>query len=179
MASSSSKKTAASNAQTLKELHSISLAINFACLLGLYVLHRPSSKWKYFFFSIPSFVCQFIIEKSGRPVYAKEAGSGVSRLVRSGNDIKGPGLFEYMFDCIYITWICDVLMLLFGSNKVWMLFLAVPGFIAYKVLSLAKSFFGNRSATTPVAQEAAPTQGKSKRQTKLEQRGQKQKFRTR
>lgn len=177
MASLSSKKTAAANAKTLKELHSISAAINFVCFLALFVLQRPASKWKYFVFSIPAFACQYVLEKSGRPVFSQDAVSGIRKLTRSGSDLKGAGLFEYMFDCIYVTWMCDVLMVVFGSNKAWLLFLAVPGYLAYKISALAKSFFGKPAAAAPAKEEAVPE--KSKRQAKKEQRGQKQKIRVR
>lgn len=182
MASQSGKKTASANSRTLKELHVISLVINVLVLLSLFVTHRPASKWVYVVFSIPAFGCQYVLEKSGRPVYSFDSMTGLSKLVRSGDDIKGPGLFEYMFDCIYVTWICDILMIICNSNKVWILFLVVPGFLAFKITSVAKSFMGSKAAV-PVessgkeAPEAAS--GKSKRQTKLEQRGQRQRVRAR
>lgn len=181
MASQSSKKTAAANEQTLKELHLISLAINALALFSLFVFGRPQSKWKYIIFSLPALGCQFVLEKSGRPTFTEGSVSGLKTLSKSGDDIKGPGLFEYMFDCIYITWFCDILMIVFGSNKVWLLLLVIPGFLGYKLFNIGKSFFGGKKL--PVAEESAETanapQGKSKRQTKLEQRGQKQKFRAR
>ncbi|OBA19573.1 DUF788-domain-containing protein [Metschnikowia bicuspidata var. bicuspidata NRRL YB-4993] len=174
MASLSSKKTAAKNANTLKELHVISLAVNVLVLLALFVFKRPASKWKYVLFSTPAFACQYVLEKSGRPVFSKDLVTGTQRLVKSGDDIKGPGLFEYMFYCIYITWLCDVLMLVFGSNKVWLLYLVIPFYGAYKVSTIARSFMGNKSAPgQPVPAEEKPSQlAKSKRQAKLEKRGQ-------
>lgn len=178
MASQSSKKTAAANSQTLRELHLISLVVNCLVVISLLLLHRPESKWKYFVFSIPAFGCELVLEKSGRPLYSKDSANGLAKLLKSGDDIKGPGLFEYMFDCIYITWICDISMILLGSNKVWLLFLVIPGFVAYKIISVAKSFMGSGSSAQPAkSSESAignASQGKSKRQTKLEQRGQKQ-----
>lgn len=182
MASQSSKKIASANANTLKELHLISLTLNVLVILVLVILKRPASKWKYIVFSIPAFACQYVLEKSGRPVFSKDQVTGNQKLVRAGDDIKGPGLFEYMFDCIYITWICDALMLTFGSNKVWFLYLVIPVFVAYKVSSLAKSFLGKSSAPGQPApvEEASVQQGKSKRQAKLEKRGQQsQRVRTR
>lgn len=103
--------------------------------------------------------------------------SGVSKLVKSGDDIKGPGLFEYMFDCVYLTWFCDILMIVFGSNKVWIIMLTVPAFLIYKISSIAKSFFGGKkvaAAKVSTANEDSQGkhEGKSKRQAKLEQRGQ-------
>ena len=181
MASLSSKKTAAANANTLKELHLISLAINALALLVLFVFHRPASKYKYIVLSAPALACQFVLEKSGRPVFIKDQVTGTQKLVKSGDDIKGPGLFEYMFDCIYVTWICDILMVVFGLNKVWLLYLVIPGFVAYKVSSIARSFLGKKSSPgQPATAEDIPTQqGKSKRQAKLEKRGQSQRVRTR
>lgn len=178
MASQSSKKTAVANSQTLKELHLISLTINLVVILVLFVLHRPASKWKYFLLSLPALGCEMVLERSGRPLYAKDTVTGLIKLLKSGDNIKGPGLFEYMFDCIYITWICDVLMVLFGSNKVWYLILIVPGFLAYKITSVAKSFMGGKSNVQPHSPSDTTsdsgTGGKSKRQAKLEQRSQKQ-----
>lgn len=174
MAALSSKKTATSNLKTLKELHLISLTINAFALVSILVLKRPSSKWKYAVLSAPALACQYVLEKSGRPVYSVDQVSGQRKLVRSGDDIKGPGLFEYMFDCIYVTWFCDLLMVILGSNKVWYLYLVIPGFIGFKLISIARSFMGGSSkakqATEP--QAAATEQGKSKRQAKLELRGQ-------
>lgn len=77
-----------------------------------------------------------------------------------------------MFDTIYITWLCDILMAVFGSTKVWWLYAVVPVFFVFKVCSIARSFFGKQNADAPVA-EAEPT--KSKRQTKTEKK-QKQKI---
>lgn len=182
MASQSSKKIATANSQTLKELHLISLLINSLVILSLFLFHRPASKWKFVVFSLPALGCQLVLEKSGRPIYSLDSLTHLSKLVKSGDDIKGPGLFEYMFDCIYVTWFCDILMILFGSNKVWVFFLIVPGFMVYKVANLAKSFMGGSSGSTQVPKDkvALPSQEKSKRQTKLEQRGQRlQKVRTR
>ncbi|GEQ67928.1 hypothetical protein JCM33374_g1594 [Metschnikowia sp. JCM 33374] len=176
MASSSSKKIASTNANTLKELHLISLGINVLVLLFLFIFNRPASKWKYIVFSLPSFGCQFVLEKSGRPVFATDQLTGNQKLVRAGDDIKGPGLFEYMFDCIYITWLCDLLMIIFGSNKVWLLYLVIPVFVAYKVSSIARSFLGKNSTpgqpVSGAAEDPSTSQGKSKRQAKLEKRGQ-------
>lgn len=170
MASLSSKKTAQANAKTLKELHLLSLLVNSIALLCILVLKRPTSLRAYLFLSIPAFGCQYVLQRSSRPKYITE--SGRTRLVSSGNDIKGPGLFEYMFDTIYITWLCDILMAVFGSTKVWWLYAVVPVFFVFKVCSIARSFFGKQNADAPVA-EAEPT--KSKRQTKTEKK-QKQKI---
>lgn len=178
MASQSSKRIATGNSQTLKELHSISLLVNFLALISLFVLHRPESKWKFFVFSLPGFGCELALERSGRPLYSKDSATSLPKLLRSGEDIKGPGLFEYMFDCVYITWICDILMILLGSNKVWIIFLLIPVFLVYKITSVVKSFMGSKPSAQPVNSSGSATDKaaaeKSKRQTKLAERDQKQ-----
>lgn len=174
MASQSSKKTAVSNAKTLKEVHLISLVINLLALFVLFVFHRPGSKIPYFIFSIPAFLCQYTLELSGRPSYTVDKVTGYSKLVRSGEDIKGAGLFEYMFDCLYITWFVDILMIVIGRNFVWWFLAIIPGYGGYKAATFAKSFFGGKggvAASTSPEDEAKG--GKSKRQTKLEARREK------
>lgn len=175
MASQSGKKLATSNAQTLQELHVISLVINLVVFASITLFGRPARKWPYFVFSIPAFGSQIILEKSGRPKYSMDSISGQVRLLRSGDDIKGPGLFEYMFDCIYVTWVCDLLMVLLGSNKVWFMTLIIPAFLAFKILSFTKSFKGTGASLAMVDSEgrSAERKEKSKRQAKLEQRSQK------
>lgn len=176
MASQSSKKTAQSNAKTLKELHTISVTVNLLALFCIFVFRRPASLWPYVILSLPGLACQYVLEISGRPKYVNNAGQ--SKLVKSGDDIKGPGLFEYMFDAVYITWLCDVLMVVFGSNKVWWLYVVIPGFIAYKVTFLVKSFFGKLTPKPSSASvEAEPTI--SKRKAKQEQRQKTQRVRAR
>lgn len=175
MASQSSKKTAQANAQTLKELHLIALVVNLLALVAIFGLKRPARFWPYFLLSLPSFGCQYVLESSGRPRYVVE--NGHQKLVRSGDEIKGPGLFEYMFDTIYTTWLCAVLMVVFGSNKVWWIYAVIPGYVAWKVSALARSFFGKLKAPPVVAENEPETV--SKRQAKAEKRQKTQRVRTR
>lgn len=119
MAGASQKKLAVSNTSTLKEIHTLSLAVNSVAIFVLFLFHRPASKLPYLLFSTPLYLCQYIIEKTGRPQYQN------GTLVNSGLDLKQAGLTEYFFDIIYFTLLCDVLMIIFGSNKVWYLYLVV------------------------------------------------------
>ncbi|CAH2355526.1 SRP-independent targeting protein 2 [[Candida] railenensis] len=185
MASNRDKKIATANANTLKELHLITLAINALVILIIYFFSRPSSFLPYIIFSFPAFFSQYTLEKSGRPKYGNDE-YGQHRLISSGDEIKGEGLFEYMFDIIYVTWFLDILMVAFGSNKVWWLFLAVPGYASYKLFGFVKPFLslgkGSKADGVPESDDTADKSGKkgqSKRQAKLEARGQKQQVRYR
>lgn len=159
MASQSGKKLAVANTTTLNQLLAIAASINFVCILALFILKRPQNKVPYIVFSLPALTLQYLLEKYGRPVY-----SG-NKMIRSGEEISGPGLYEYMFDIVYLTWILDVLMVIFGSNKVWWLFSSVPLYAGWKIWGVASPFLsrGKSKGEEPVAE-------KSKRQEKLEKR---------
>lgn len=167
MAGQSLKKTASANEKRLMQLHTISLAINILVMLSLLGLKRPSSYMKYIFFSIPGWICEYFIEKSGRPKYSVDSISGQRKALRSGDDLHQSGLLEYMFDIIYITWFLDILMILFGSNKVWWLFSIVPLFAFYKISELVKGFRGSSDTKKSDAKTEPEI---SKRQAKKEAR---------
>lgn len=173
MASQSSKKIAVSNAKTLKELHLVTLIINFLSIIAIFILKRPSSSKSYIILSIPAFFCQYTLEQSGRPTYSIDSSSNKPKLIRCGDDLKGEGLFEYMFDCIYITWLIDILMIILGTNYVWWIYLIVPGYCAYKASAFIKSFLGGSGNTSKSSEKESKNDSKStksKRQTKLEAR---------
>ncbi|EGW34824.1 uncharacterized protein SPAPADRAFT_53226 [Spathaspora passalidarum NRRL Y-27907] len=175
MAAQSSKKLAAANVKTLNQLHLISAGINLLVIIAIFFLHRPASFLPWLLLSIPSFLLQYNLEASGRPKYVKE--KGYDKLVKSGQDIhQQGGLFEYFFDVIYLTWLFDILMIIFGTNKVWWGYSVIPGFACYKLYGIVSPFFKNKGQqqqeTTSTAEEKSAS-GKSKRQQKLEARREK------
>lgn len=169
MASSSLKKIASKNLQTLKELHTASLLINLLVLFLSFIFGRPQRYWVFLLFSAPAFLCEYSLERNGRPKFDGKT------LVKSGDDLKGQGLYEYMFDCIYITWFCDVLMMVTGSNKVWLILGIIPTFFAVKLWGIALPFLtANRSSKQDSNannidvkdQKLKPTTGKKARNTR-------------
>ncbi|ODV87689.1 hypothetical protein CANARDRAFT_192786 [[Candida] arabinofermentans NRRL YB-2248] len=189
MAGASDKKQATANVKILKEIHTISLAINLITIIGIFIFHRPSTKKYYFIWSIPSILCQYILEKSGRPKYETNL-QGYQILLKSGENLQQSGLTEYMFDVIYLTLICDLLMIILGSNKVWLLLLVIPGFAIFKLkwlfsMVLNMIWPSRRGGQKSNQQDDLVNGGgngepvKSKRQAKLEARNGKQKVRYR
>lgn len=172
MASQSAKKLAANNSEVLNNTHKYALVVNIFVLLFLIIFKRPASFKAYFIFSIPSFILQYILEKNGRPVYKIDASTNNSKLVRAGDDVSQEGLYEYMFDVLYVTWILDILMVLTGTNKIWWLYSIIPGYAGLKlfnvVLPFIKGMKGNKDSKNSEKETQEPT--KSKRQTKLESR---------
>ncbi|KAL1901346.1 hypothetical protein Sste5346_001751 [Sporothrix stenoceras] len=133
MAQKAKKDRAKSNAATLNNLHLGSLIVNVAFLL-FYLGFRSRSLVTYVVMSLPSFLCQFMLERTGRPHYDAQTGA----LRTSGEDLAAAGLTEYMFDVVWVTWGVSVLVILFG-NKLWFLWAIVPAYGAYKGYGLLGS----------------------------------------
>ncbi|CAK9438536.1 uncharacterized protein LODBEIA_P27600 [Lodderomyces beijingensis] len=179
MSSASLKKLAARNKAILDQLFYISILINLLSLIAVFYFKRPSSGIYYLVFSVPSVVLQYLLETNGRPIYDSR-----QQLVKSGDDILQRGsLFQYCFDVIYITWFFDALMIIFGSNKTWLGYGVIPGFIVYKLGGYILPFFkksgGGSSGDESGANGAASRldkkedSGLSKRQQKLKARKEK------
>lgn len=130
MAQKARKDRARSNVTALNNLHIGSLAVNLFFLL-FHFLFRSRSLLIWFVLSIPSFLCEFTLERTGRPTY----DPATKALKSSGEDLAAPGLTEYMFDVIWVTWASAVLVAFFG-NWLWLLWVIVPAYGAYKGFGL-------------------------------------------
>ncbi|KAK3302532.1 uncharacterized protein B0T15DRAFT_403741 [Chaetomium strumarium] len=142
MAQKARKDRAKSNSAALNNLHIGSLIVNGLFLL-LHLVFRSRSLLLWFILSLPSFLCQFTLERTGRPSYDPETKA----LKSSGEDLAAPGLTEYMFDVIWVTWATALLVALFG-NWAWFLWSVVPAYGAYKA-------FGMMGAAKQMAQIGA------------------------
>jgi hypothetical protein len=139
MAQKAKKGVAKANITTLNNLHIGTLSVNVLFLL-FNLLFRRRSIIAYILLSIPCVVAEFILETSGRPKF--DAGTG--SLKTSGEDLSAPGLTEYMFDVIWVTWASLVAVMLFG-NWGWILWSVVPVYGIYKgygLFGLARGMMG-------------------------------------
>lgn len=139
MAQKAKKDRAKSNAAALQNLH-IGAAVVNGLFLAWHFLFRSRSLLVYFLLSIPSFICQFTLEKAGRPTLDPASGA----LKSSGEDLSAKGLTEYMWDVVWVTWACQVLVMLFG-NWLWLLWAVVPAYGVYQgygLLGQAKQLAG-------------------------------------
>lgn len=166
MANAAAKKQAVSNVQALKTLHAISAVVNSLFIVSYFVLHRPNSIKPYIFLSLPAFFLEYQLERIGRPRYDTKGS-----LISSGDDLSQEGLTEWFHDIIYVTWGCVVVVILTGSNKAWYFYSSIPGYVVYKVYTMF--FSGNGGARSKGESEE---ETKSKRQEKLEKRGQRVKY---
>lgn len=168
MASSSQKKIASANKQKLNEIHGITAAVLTLCFSIVWFFNRPANLKPFFLFQIPLAVSQYVIEQSCRPKYKYDPVGGYDKIVSAGHDMNQSGLTEYLLDIIYFTWLLDILVVIIGSNKMFYLFLVVPGYAAFKVKGLVSGFFPAKGPEAPREEEKP---GKSKRQQKLEKNG--------
>ncbi|KAI1854694.1 hypothetical protein JX265_002332 [Neoarthrinium moseri] len=137
MAQKARKDRAKSNAEALKNLHLGTLIVNSLFVL-LNLLFRRRSLLLYVVLSIPAFVCEYILESTGRPKYDGHT------LKTAGEDLSAPGLTEYMWDIVWVTWAC-VLAVGFFGNWGWFLWAVVPVFAVIKgwgLLSAARGMAG-------------------------------------
>lgn len=116
------KQTAKRNSYILNRTHVITAAIHAFFLLCRVVIFRSSSSVsslvKYTILSAPALVIECIFELNGRPKYTSYAAS--AELRRSGDDLEAKGLTEWMWDVLYWTWGCTVLVALVGDWAWWL-----------------------------------------------------------
>ncbi|KAE8454183.1 hypothetical protein EG329_005108 [Mollisiaceae sp. DMI_Dod_QoI] len=139
MAQKAKKDRAKANIASLNNLHIGTLAVNVIFLL-FNLLFKRRSLVAYLILSIPSVVAEYILETTGRPKY----DANTKALKSSGEDLAAPGLTEYMFDIIWVTWLSLVCVILFG-NWGWLVYSVVPIYGAYKgygLLGLARGMMG-------------------------------------
>lgn len=139
MAQKAKKDRAKSNAAALNNLH-IGAAVVNGLFLAWHFFFRSRSLLAYVLFSLPSFICQFALEKAGRPKFDPATGA----LKASGEDLSAKGLTEYMWDVVWVTWGCQILVMLLG-NWFWLLWTIVPAYGAYQgygLLGQAKQLAG-------------------------------------
>ncbi|KAI0024829.1 hypothetical protein F4780DRAFT_768524 [Xylariomycetidae sp. FL0641] len=160
MAQKARKDRAKANAAALTNLHLGTLIVNTLFVLSNLVFRRRSMLL-YVVLSIPSFICEYVLESSGRPKYDPETKA----LKNAGEDLAAPGLTEYMFDVIWVTWASVVLAALFG-NWGWLLWTVVPAYGAmkgYSLLGAARGMAGMQQQQQQ-PQENTPVAGGNRRQ---------------
>ncbi|KAI7897518.1 uncharacterized protein BX663DRAFT_527944 [Cokeromyces recurvatus] len=168
MANASSKRIAAANKKTLENLYKGFLIVNTIYFLWRIVYHwnsfTASQCLLYVITAGLTFMFYRVLSSSGTPRYAADGS-----LISSGDDLNSEGLTAYMFDIIYVTWFVHMTTA-FISNKFWFAYLVIPGYAAYKIIPLVMTYLNKSNKQTT---EESQTQGKSKRQAKLEKRANK------
>ncbi|KAI1268266.1 hypothetical protein F5Y18DRAFT_222205 [Xylariaceae sp. FL1019] len=155
MAQKARKDRAKANAAALTNLHIGTLVVNTLFVL-FNLLFKRRSLLLYVLLSIPSFACEFVLESTGRPKYDSS-----NTLKTSGEDLAAPGLTEYMFDVIWVTWASVGLVILFG-NWAWLVWAVVPAYGAFKGFGLLSAARGMRAMQQNQQSNEAPATGNRK-----------------
>ncbi|KAJ8129501.1 hypothetical protein O1611_g4129 [Lasiodiplodia mahajangana] len=156
MAQKARKDRAKANAAALTNLHTGTLIVNIIFIL-FNLLFKRRSLLLYILLSVPAFVCEFILESTGRPKY----DSSTSSLKTAGEDLSAPGLTEYMFDVIWVTWASVALVTFFG-NWCWLLWSVVPAYGAYKGYGLLGAARGMAGMQQQAQQQQTQVAGNRK-----------------
>lgn len=158
MGKKSQKSRSRRNTLTLNKLHLSSIAINSVFLLWRFLPFTKSrSITAYLILSIPAFVAEYVLERTGRPVVV----DGVVKT--GGQDLDAQGLTEYLFDVVWVTWACLVAVLVVG-NWGWLIWAVIPAFAAvkgYSLLGMARGMMAGAGGAAVEGQEA-PVAGNRK-----------------
>ncbi|KAG2411712.1 hypothetical protein HFD88_009268 [Aspergillus terreus] len=170
MAQKAAKSLAARNASVLLRTHLISLGLHAIFLVLHWTFGRPHALKPYVFLACPTLVIEFYLDRLGRPRYNPADGS----LRSPGEDLGAAGLTEYMWDVLYWTWGCIGAVCVF-NDRAWWLWIVVP---LYSVWLAYTTFMGMKSGLAGMGGAGADTPAaESKRQKKMEKRGNRVQYR--
>ncbi|KZV69223.1 putative opsin [Peniophora sp. CONT] len=167
MANTSQKKIASQNEAALKNLLYGQILANIVPFL-IRLLYRAFGRRT----SIKVWIMSAIATGVSQFLYGRLAALGKPRrdangtMVSAGSDLNQPGVTEWMFDVLYISWAAQVGSSILGE-WVWLLYLVIPVFVIYKAWGFIGPMIMPQSSS---AEEEAPVEQLSKRQEKLKKR---------
>ncbi|KAF9076448.1 hypothetical protein BDP27DRAFT_1313344 [Rhodocollybia butyracea] len=177
MANASAKRIASQNETTVKNLR-LGLILPTIVSIVLRLLFRrdslPPSKGSlalYLATFFPAFFLSNYLIKIGTT--RRDPTTGM--LISYGEDLNQPGLTEWAFDILYITWACQIGSGAFGE-WVWWLYTVIPLYAVYKLwTSVISPFVLGRGSQTNTNAQTTPEENSapSKRQEKLRKRSEK------
>ncbi|KAF9247108.1 hypothetical protein BU15DRAFT_69948 [Melanogaster broomeanus] len=173
MAKGAAKRIAGQNEQTIRNLRFGMFVPTILSILLRLLFRRnslPPSKGSlaiYVMTYLPALFLSRYLENIGTSRRDPTTGA----LISSGEDLSQPGVTEWCFDILYVTWACQVGSGGFGE-WFWYLYLVIPLYAIFKIWSnfvgpmLGRSPTDNSSSAGPSEKETL-----SKRQEKLRKRG--------
>ncbi|KAI9466792.1 hypothetical protein BJY52DRAFT_1234373 [Lactarius psammicola] len=168
MANASAKRIASQNEAAINNMLYGQLLCNLVPTIIRILLRgqtlRDSKKAVLFYFlslALSQFLYQHL-KKLGTP-----RRDSTGNLVSPGDDLNQPGMTEWMFDILYISWFAQVGAAIFGE-WFWWIYLVIPIFVIYKLWGFISPMVFGRSSAQP--EEEPKQEGLSKRQEKLKKR---------
>ncbi|KAJ4472240.1 hypothetical protein J3R30DRAFT_3709686 [Lentinula aciculospora] len=178
MANASAKRIAGKNETTVKNLR-LGLLVPTVLSLLLRLLFRrgslPPSKSSLILY-LGTFFPAFFLSKYLIQIGTTRRDPTTGTLISYGEDLNQPGLTEWAFDVLYITWACQIGSGAFG-DWFWWLYTVIPLYAIYKLwVSVISPFVlgrGSTSQTDSDSKSISEENGTSKRQEKLRKRSEK------
>ncbi|KAI0254336.1 hypothetical protein BJV78DRAFT_1274160 [Lactifluus subvellereus] len=169
MANASAKRIASQNEAAIRNMFYGQLLSNLFPLLIRIVFRWQAfrqSKKAIALYCLSLALSQFLYQ------YLKRSGTPrrdpTGNLVSSGDDLNHPGMTEWIFDILYISWFAQVGSAIFGE-WLWWIYVVIPMFVIYKLWNtLISPILLGRSSS--VAEGEPEQEGLSKRQEKMKKR---------
>ncbi|KAF2004030.1 hypothetical protein P154DRAFT_519618 [Amniculicola lignicola CBS 123094] len=172
MAQKATKTLAANNTKRLNQTLLVTLLVHGFFWVLRALIYRASFSRRslilYLLLSGPQLFIQFNFERNGRPTYGANGA-----VIKGGDDLEAAGLTEWMWDVTYWTYFCIFLSATLGDGA-WLLWLIIP---CYSAWALYTTYQTQRGAFTTDAAGVPQGQTSSKRQAKMEKRGNKVQYR--
>ncbi|KAM6495576.1 Protein of unknown function (DUF788) domain containing protein [Amanita muscaria] len=169
MANAAAKRIANQNESTVKVLK---LGMFIPTLLSfiLRLLFRRSWSKGSLAIYIVTFFPAFFLSNYLTKIGTTRRDPITGTLISYGEDLGQPGVTEWCFDIVYITWACQIGSAIFG-DWFWWLYMVIPIYAVFKLWSSVVSPFILGRKTAPTDSDSPTTEeATSKRQQKLKKR---------
>ncbi|KAF9263613.1 DUF788-domain-containing protein [Marasmius fiardii PR-910] len=171
MANASAKRIASQNEATVKNLK-LGMIVPTIISMILRLLFRrdslPPSKGSLVLY-IATFLPAFFLSNYLIKVGSTRRDPTTGTLISHGEDLNQPGVTEWCFDVLYVTWTCQVGSGAFGE-WFWWLYMVIPLYALFKLwTSVISPMFFSRT-TTSQGGDGGAEHATSKRQEKLRKR---------
>ncbi|KAF8450307.1 hypothetical protein L210DRAFT_843343 [Boletus edulis BED1] len=174
MAHGAAKRIAGQNEQAIRVLH-LGMFLPTVLSILLRLLFRrgslPPSKGSlaiYVVTYLPALFLSRYLESIGTSRRDPTTGA----IVSSGQDLNQPGVMEWCFDILYVTWVCQIGSGAFGE-WFWYFYLLIPSYAVFKVWSNFIGPMTGWSSDKSTEESASEKSTLSKRQEKLRKRSEK------
>ncbi|KAF9222031.1 DUF788-domain-containing protein [Gyrodon lividus] len=171
MAKGAAKRIAGQNEQTIRNLRLGMFVPTILSIMFRLLFRRnslPPSKGSLAIYGmtyLPALFLSRYLENMGTSRRDPTTGA----LLSSGEDLSQPGVTEWCFDILYVTWACQVGSGLFGE-WFWYLYLVIPLYAVFKIWSYFVGPMLGRSSDNSSSTGTSEKETLSKRQEKLRKR---------
>ncbi|KAF7331811.1 DUF788-domain-containing protein [Mycena kentingensis (nom. inval.)] len=169
MANASAKRIASQNEAILKTLRLGMILPGLISLILRVLLRRSPSKTS-IFLNVATFLPAFFLSNYLIKIGTTRRDPTTGALISYGEDLSQPGVTEWCFDVLYITWTCQIGSGAFG-DWFWWIYMIIPLYAVYKLWTSAISpLILGRGPSAPAEESVVEKDATSRRQEKLKKR---------